>query len=158
MGGGDGVRKQCKASDKPSCDAGCCSDGRRRLQAAGTVVERAGGCAHGAGTPQPGPASAPSQTAPVCCRSVPWGQRKQSGCSLGRWCQGPPWWQAVSSGHSQVVLGVVLTSHQECQRVIDLEADNGVSDAWLWGWQVPKVCGIEARRPRRRHMSFLWPP
>lgn len=53
--------------------------------------------------------------------------------------------RAMFSGHSLVILRVVLTGHQEGQCIVDLEADCGVSDAWLWGRQIPKVCGVEAQ-------------
>lgn len=53
--------------------------------------------------------------------------------------------RAMFSGHSQVILRVMLTGHQEGQCIVDLEADCGVSDAWLWGRQIPKVCGVGAQ-------------
>lgn len=51
---------------------------------------------------------------------------------------------AMSSGHSQVILRVMLMGHQEGKCIIDLEADCGVLDAWLWGQQIPMAC-VEAR-------------
>ena len=139
-------------TDKPFSDACCCSDERHRPQAPGTAVERGRVLDLGAGTPQRGPGDAPSQIPPVCCRSGPWGQRKETVCCLLEAATGIGashlqyfgGGRAVSSGHSQVILGVMLTGHQEGKRIIDLEADGGVSDAWLWGRQIPTACGVEA--------------
>lgn len=39
----------------------------------------------------------------------------------------------------------MLMSHQEGQGIIGSEADCGVSDAWLWGQQILKMCGVEAQ-------------
>lgn len=39
----------------------------------------------------------------------------------------------------------MLTGHQEGKCIVGLEADCGVSDAWLWGRQIPKVRGVEAQ-------------
>lgn len=52
--------------------------------------------------------------------------------------------RAVSTGHSRVILRVMVPGHQEGKCIIDLEADGGVSDAWLWGRQIPTACGVEA--------------
>lgn len=138
--------------DKPSSDAGYCSDERHRPQVAGTDAERGRGFDHGEGIPQPGPGSVPSQIPPACYRSGPWGWRKEGVCCLLEVAVGPGAFPlqslgggAVSSGHSQVILGVMLTGHQEGQCIIDLEADCGVSDAWLWGRQIVKVYGVEAQ-------------
>lgn len=138
--------------DKPSSNACCCSDDRRTPQAAGTATERGSVLHRGTGTPHGGPGSAPSQIPPVYYRSGLWGQKKGAVCCLlgvptgtgGSFLQYLDDGRTMSSGNSQVILWVMLTGHQEDKRIIDLEADCGVSDAWLWGQQIPVVCGIEA--------------
>lgn len=87
-----------------------------------------------------GPEASPVKVAQSVIGVAP-GDREQRDCVISwRWLQarstslqGLDGGRAVSSGHSQVILGVMLTGHQEGQCVIDLEADCGVFDAWLGG-------------------------
>lgn len=73
--------------------------------------------------------------------AVPGGGSRPGACPLGASVGAG----AAFSAHSQVILGVVLTGHQEGQGVIDLEADSGVPDAGLWGRLIPKARGVEAQ-------------
>lgn len=63
----------------------------------------------------------------VCCVLEAARRHRNISPPRSRWCQ------AMSSGHSQVILRVMLTGHQEGQCIIDLEAYCGVWDAWIRG-------------------------